>query len=76
MTVVPALYNTYNAWVGFLEFSELRYWLQLTYLKTMLLGGPFITTNDPEYLPYVYADAVTRLEMHRQRSAQGLKAAP
>lgn len=71
MTVVPAIYNTYNSWVGFLEYSELRYWLQLTYMKTMLLGGPFITTNDPEYLPYVYADAVTRLEMHRQRSARG-----
>lgn len=66
MTVVPALYNTYQAWRGFLEFCELRHWLQMTYLKTMVIGGPFITTNDPEYLPYVFADAVTRLDMHRQ----------
>jgi hypothetical protein len=68
MTVVPAMYSTYQAWLGFIEYYELRYWLQLTYLKTMLLGGPFITTNDPEYLPYVFADAVTRADMRRQGS--------
>jgi hypothetical protein len=70
MTVVPAMFSTYQVWSGFIEFCQLRHWLQITYLKTMLIGGPFITTNDPEYLPYVYADAVTRLDMHRQRSGR------
>jgi hypothetical protein len=39
------------------------------YLKTMQIGGPFIVTNDPEYIPYVFADAVTRHDMRHRGSA-------
>jgi hypothetical protein len=27
-----------------------------------MLGGPFIRSNDPEYEPYVYADAIVRAQ--------------
>ncbi len=67
MTVVPAIFTVYRAWTEFLEYNELRFAVQRMYLKTMLIGGPFIVTNDPEYIPYVFADAVTRHDEHLQR---------
>jgi hypothetical protein len=35
--------------------------VQQMFLTTMVHGGPRIVTNDPDYMPYVYADAVFRL---------------
>lgn len=68
-TVVPAMFTVYRSWTEFMEYSELRFAIQRMYLKTMQIGGPFIVTNDPEYIPYVFADAVTRHDMLRQGSA-------
>lgn len=60
VSVLPVLFHAYKAWSEWIEFSDLRFKMQKMYMQTMLLGGPFIVTNDPEYLPYVYADAITR----------------
>lgn len=68
MTVIPAALSTYRVWSEWIEFSDLRFQMQDMYLTTMKSGGPHIVTNDPDYLPYVYADAVVRHDMRRQGS--------
>jgi hypothetical protein len=68
LSAASVAFNAYNAWTGFLKYNELRFEVQRMYLQTMVLGGPFITTNNNEYLPYVFADAVTRHDMRRQHS--------
>ncbi len=68
-SVLPAAISTYRVWSEWIEFSTLRFQMQQMYLTTMKTGGPFIVTNDPDYLPYVYADAVVRHDMRRQGSA-------
>jgi len=57
-----AAMTAYRAWTEWLEFDELRFELQRMYLVTMASGGPQIVTNDPAYMPYVFADAVVRLK--------------
>jgi hypothetical protein len=76
--LASAAMATYRSWSDWLEYDDLRFQMQQMYLDTLLLGGPFIRTNDPTYLPYVYADAVTRKAegmltpgMPRQDSAPG-----
>jgi hypothetical protein len=56
----------YRAWSEWIEYNEARLNVQMMFLKTMAYGGPHIVTNDPEYMPYVYADAVIRLPSHLQ----------
>jgi hypothetical protein len=53
--------TAYNSWSEWIEFQDLRFQIQNMYLMTMMAGGPFIRTNDPEYQAFVYADAVVRL---------------
>lgn len=43
------------------EYSNLRYKIQHMYIMTMFTGGPRISTNNSDYMPYVFADAVVRL---------------
>ena len=61
--------SVYRVWARWIEYSSLRFDMQRMYLQTMAYGGPHIVTNNSEYLPYVYADAVTRLGMRRPGSA-------
>ena len=68
MSVLPAAMSTYRVWSEWIEFCSLRFEMQQMYLTTMKTGGPQIVTNDPDYLPYVYADAVVRHDMRRQGS--------
>ena len=72
MSVLPAALSTYRVWTEWIEFSSLRFQLQDMYLTTMKTGGPHIVTNDPEYLPYVYADAVVRQQTRHPGSGAGL----
>ena len=58
--LVPNALTIYRAWKEWMEYSELRFVVQRMYLHTAKVKGPFITTNDPTYLPYVFADAVVR----------------
>ncbi len=68
ISMLSTAFATWKAWSEWFKFSTLRFEVQRMYLETMAHGGPYITTNDPDYLPYVYADAVVRHEMLRQRS--------
>lgn len=68
--VISALFSTVRAWMDYMKFCTLRFDMQMMYLQTMRMGGPFISTNDPDYLPYVYADAVVRHDTLHPRSAK------
>jgi hypothetical protein len=50
----------YKSWSEWIEYCDLRLKVNDMYFKTMVAGGPFIVTNDPTYMPYVWADGVTR----------------
>lgn len=69
VSLVTAVLSTYRVWRDWIEYSDLRFTMQHMYLTTMATGGPQIVTNDPTYLPYVYADAVVRASMRRPGSA-------
>lgn len=68
VSILTACLSAYRAWREWLEYCELRFTMQHMYLTTMATGGPQIVTNDPEYLPYVYADAVVRASTRRPGS--------
>lgn len=60
-----------NAWSDYTEFIELKFAMQRMELQARRIGGPFISTNDPTYMPYVWADAVTRVSArHRHQGAR------
>lgn len=59
--LVSAGATTHRAWSEWLEYQDLRFEVQRMYLTTMASGGPRIVTNDSQYMPYVFADAVVRL---------------
>jgi len=59
--LASTLYRTYQAWSEWFELTTLRFEVQRMYLTAMKSGGPFITTNDPFYMPYVWADAEVRV---------------
>ena len=62
MKVISAATTAHRAWTEWIEFQDLRFRVQRLYLVSTMVGGPFIRTNDPEYEPYVYADAVVRAQ--------------
>ena len=53
----------YESWTDWIAYHNPRFDVQTMFLTTMAVGGPFIRTNDPTYMPYVFADAVTRTEL-------------
>jgi hypothetical protein len=61
--LASTLYRTYQSWSEWFELTTLRFEVQSMYLTAMKSGGPFITTNDPFYMPYVWADAQVRFNM-------------
>ena len=63
MKVISAATTAHRAWSEWIEFQDLRFQVQRLYLVSTMVGGPFIRTNDPEYEPYVYADAVVRAQL-------------
>ena len=62
MRLIPTVTTAYTVWSEWIEFQELRFHVQRLYLVSAMVGGPFIRTNDPEYEPYIYADAVVRAQ--------------
>jgi hypothetical protein len=70
--IASAILNTFNAWREWIEYQELRLIVQRMFLLCMYSGGPFIRTNDDQYLPYVFADAVVRHDMRHLHSAKEL----
>jgi hypothetical protein len=55
------LYKTASMWNDWIYFqllkNEIHEWTQIV----QSIGGPFISTNDPKYHPYVYADGMHRI---------------
>jgi hypothetical protein len=66
--ILSSSVSVYRAWSEWLEYSDLRFEVQDMFLKTMASGGPQIVTNDPDYMAYVYADAVFRQNALRRHS--------
>lgn len=60
---ISSLQKTVSIWIKWVRFqtlkNEIREWIKI--VKS--IGGPFISTNDPTYHMFVYADGMTRLEM-------------
>jgi len=52
--------TAYRAWMEWIEYSELSFAMQRMRVRMAQVGGPFIVTNNPKYMPYVWADAVVR----------------
>lgn len=68
VSLITSTLSIYRVWSEWMEYSDLRFRMQQMYLTTMATGGPQIVTNDSDYLPYVYADAVVRASMRRPGS--------
>jgi len=60
--VISSSMTAYDLWKRYNEYMSLEFEMQRMRLRTAVVGGPFIVTNDPTYLPYVWADAVTRTQ--------------
>ena len=67
MTVAMNGLRIYQVWKDYIEYTQLRFEVQRMMFYCQSIGGPFIVTNDPKYMPYVFADAV-------QRTSRGLLA--
>lgn len=68
---VSGFVSIFFAWKEWLEYQSLRFQVQHMFLHTAAVGGPFIRTNDPEYMPYVFADAVYRVPLGIGKPAGG-----
>jgi hypothetical protein len=55
---IPVLSNAVKAWDKWIEYNELWFMIQKMRIVTHGMGGPNITTNNPKYMPYVYAHFV------------------
>lgn len=55
------LYRTIEDWKLYIRYLEMKH--DITTWKTLVknMGGPFISTNDETYYPYIYADGMQRL---------------
>ena len=60
MMIATTLLKTYQVWRDYTEYVDLRFQVQSMLVHCQRVGGPFITTNNPLYMPYVFADAVQR----------------
>jgi hypothetical protein len=61
-TIASTGVSAYRTWMEWIEFTDLSFAMQRMRLRMAQVGGPFITTNDAKYMPYVWADAVVRYE--------------
>ena len=52
--------TAYRVWSEWAEYTDLRFAMQRMRMRMARVGGPFIATNNPKYMPYVWADAVVR----------------
>jgi len=73
ITVGFTLIKAYQVWKEFTEYTQLRFDVQRMFLYSQSVGGPFIVTNDPTYMPYVFADAVYRVPVGIAKSPPGGK---
>ena len=61
MSMALTLYRMVTDWKQYIHYLEIRKkiheWKEIVHSA----GGPFISTNDDVYQPYVYADGMQRL---------------
>jgi hypothetical protein len=62
IAILSSTMTVVKAWYEWIQYHELRMEMQNMYLRAMMVGGPFIVTNDTTYMPYVWADAVVRTQ--------------
>ena len=60
LSLISVSMNAYHSWSDWINYNNLKHDVQMMFLHTMKVGGPFIKTNDTTYMPYVFADAVMR----------------
>lgn len=61
LSLLGTFSTAYSRWNEWIEFHNLRFEVQRMMMITMWSGGPRISTNDPTYLAYVYADGAERV---------------
>ena len=61
LMIISAITRAYSAWCEWEEYHRLRSIVQDMFLIMNQHGGPYITTNDYKFLPYVFADAMVRI---------------
>lgn len=62
LAILSSAFSVYRAWDEWVRYNELRLEMQNMYLHAMKVGGPFIVTNNTDYMPYVWADAAVRTQ--------------
>jgi hypothetical protein len=60
--VISCWMTAYTQWAKYNEYMVLSFKMQRMRLQMYAAGGPKIVTNDSTYMPYVWADAVTRTQ--------------
>lgn len=59
---ISGLYKSWTSWVGWFRYRELKQQFAIWKDIADACGGPYISTNNPAYMPYVYADAMQRIQ--------------
>lgn len=57
-----SLHKTITLWNQWFRFKTLTYEIREWMTLIRSIGGPFISTNDPTYHVFVYADAMQRIQ--------------
>jgi hypothetical protein len=71
MTVGMTTLKAYQVWKEYTEYTSLRFDVQNMFLHCQVVGGPFIVTNNPTYMPYVFADAAQRVPVGMAKAPLG-----
>jgi hypothetical protein len=58
-----SFYKLFNIWADWVHYKILDFEIHEWKRLAKSIGGPFISTNDPIYHSYVYADAMERLRL-------------
>jgi len=58
-----SLMKSYELWIGYIRFVELRSLIKEWKFMVQLVNGPWISCNDSLYHELVYADAMTRIAL-------------
>ena len=58
---ILGIHKSFEHWVNYFRYLELRSYFTEWKAIVDAVGGPFISTNDPTYMAYVYADGMHRI---------------
>lgn len=64
---ITSIYKCIQTWIRWFRFEELRKIMRDWMNTVRSVGGPFISTNDPTYHMYVYADGMERIQTALKR---------